>query len=44
VGSRQHCKLQNRHSSAGDSEGQKALPYPRNEIDVAHVCIPRRLN
>lgn len=39
--SRQHRKLQNHHRSPSGGDGQKPLPNPRDEIDVAHVCILR---
>jgi hypothetical protein len=41
--SRQHRQLQNHHSSASGGDGQKPLRNPRDEIEVAHVCILRWL-
>jgi hypothetical protein len=38
---RQHRKLQNHHSCASGSDGQKPLPDSGDEIDVAHVYILR---
>jgi hypothetical protein len=41
---RKHRKLQYQNRNPGSGDCQKDLPEPRDEIDVAHVCILRYLD